>query len=85
VVITQARLRRAIERARFELNVHCDRCAATLERTLGSTDGVLFVSVYPWSGETIVVFDGEVLSREDIRAAIEAGGVVVRPVPALAG
>lgn len=77
MLVSSMRSTETTERARFRVDAHCWRCAATLEQALESTDGVVFASIDPRLGETIVVYDPDLITPRDLREAIEASGAGV--------
>ena len=55
-------------------NIHCTRCAWTLEQTVASMPGVVQVHVDPMIGWTTIDYEALAVSGDEIRSAVEAGG-----------
>lgn len=55
-------------------DIHCARCAGTLEKAVADLPGVVEAGVDTLIGWTHVRFDPAVVTGEDVEAAVEAAG-----------
>ena len=55
-------------------DIHCERCAGTLEAAVAGLPGVSEAGVDPLIGWTHIRFDPDVISGEELEGAVEAAG-----------
>lgn len=67
----------SVVRSTFRVSSHCARCAHSLEQALRTTDGVALAAVLPRSRETVVDYDPNVVTAEDLLDAIRVAGFEV--------